>query len=234
MPDNLPRVPDPMTGLWPRSMFNIAYLQEPVKDDQMAQIILSEAAALESAKAQVAAWASVMAERYDKALAVISESAAFKSLADYVKVTTGKKTLELPAGVLRVRTQKGILRIYDPAAVKRELPDATYKYQAPEAVKLSNEKVKAELAKRDGKLTVETPAGAVVVAEIIASVETLSFDARQPSGLADAGGQHGPRLLSAQMEEEKRRGDENTDGNGSGDQSGQVGSGATGGAPSSA
>lgn len=198
MAENLPRVPDPMTGLWPRSMFNIAYLQVPVADDQIAEIILSEVAGLEQAKARVQMWAAEMVKRYDSALTVIAESAAIKSLPAYVKATTGKKTLALPSATIKVRTQKDVLQVYDEKLAKINCPEAVYAYQAPPAEKLNREKLR-EYIKAHGPLVVEGDNGQVVIAEVKPEIETVKIDAR-PSGEV-AGAAQPLRLPAAEMEE---------------------------------
>ncbi len=222
---NLPRIDEPMRGFFPGSIFRQTFLSAPVVDDQCAEIILAEVAGLEGSKARVRLWADRMIARYDEALTVLAESPAVKSLPDYVKKTTGKKTLELPAGTIKVRTQRDILRVHNEAAVKAEVPGATYTYQAPESVKLSREKLKDWLKEHGGKLTTVVAGVPIVAAELIASVETCQL---QPSELALSGVPEGGRLLSLAMEE-KRDEDANAK-RGNGDGAGEVGDGGIRGA----
>jgi hypothetical protein len=190
-----------MTGLWPRSVFNISFLQAPVKDDQIAEIILAEIAGLEAAKARVQWFAAEMVKKYDRALSVLAESEAVKSLPAYVKDSTGKKTLELPAGTIKVRVQKDILRVYDEKLARINCPEAVYSYQAPPAEKLSKDKLKAHI-EAHGPLTVEGEDGLVTIAEIIPEVETVQIVCGKPSGEL-AGAAQPPRLLAEMLNREE-------------------------------
>lgn len=205
MTDNLPRGPRPMTGLWPNSVLNIAVLKEPVVDDAGAEFIMAWAAYLEMRKAQIQAWCSRQVADVDKAINVLAESVATRSLAGYVKTATGKKTLELPSGIIRVRVQRDVLRVYDEKGVLEADPTLGRAYQAPPKTFLDKAKLKDILKKSEThKMVLSGGDGALLVAELVPEVEMVNC---QPNASAIAT----PNVMAQLVQEEVARAEEAND-----------------------
>lgn len=186
--ENLPRVPAPMCGLWPNSI-NREMLEHPIETDEQANMVLDWIGWLEQRKAQIKAWCDRQMQGYEQAVTVLAESPAVKSFAEYVKRTgKGKKTLELPAGIIKVRLQRNVLQVYNAKAAKDACPEACYEYQAPPSMKMSNEKLKEVLFAIGGRLYADLAGEKVLVAEVLPEVETVQTQPNSdPHGAVVAG-----------------------------------------------
>lgn len=202
-PTTLPRGEDVMRGFYPGSWYLRYFLSEPVITDEQAEELVALAGYLEDKQAKLDAWYAEGNARIARAIKAMQESAAYQSLASYVKehpTKKGGKSLSTAYGEIKLRKQKGILRVYDEKLARELCPEATYEYQAPVAVKLSKDKLKDKLD-AEGPLVFQAAEGPVVVAEVIPEIETMSINAK-PSAEME-GEARPPRLLEESLNQEE-------------------------------